>query len=185
MNGDGHEDAIVKLMANEGNGYQDSTTAWVWDPDSARPKQVIPAISLDERCGNVTRSVKFSKTNTFTVTRLMRVDENCATRPTKVAKLTIKVKGGFAWQTAPTVTALGCPHVGGRGLNFPGSDFGKNGPRAWPDPAAPVMITGKNIVAMDYDDSREGVPSGWNRVLFIRSDRDKAEVPPCGYFRAP
>ncbi|PRY50932.1 hypothetical protein BCF74_13713 [Knoellia remsis] len=185
IDGDGDEDALVTLVAEEGNGYQETRSAWLWDASSDKPRQVVPGLTLDERCGNVTEEVRLTKPNTFSVTRLVRGEEICAEKPTAQTTSTIRVRDEFAWQIAPTVTALMCPYREGRGLGFPGSDFGDDGPRAWADDDAPVMLTGKDIQAMDLDDSREGVPRGWNRILFIRSDSDKSDTsPPCGYFPA-
>lgn len=185
VNGDGHEDVILSLMAEEGNGYEDSRSVWLWDPETEQPRQVLPALSMDQRCGDITKSLRLTSPNRFTVSRLVRTDEACAVTPTRQETSTLRLQGQFAWQTTPSITALHCPYILGRGLNFPGSDFGEDGPRAWPDRAAPVIIRGKDMQAMDVDDGRDLVPSGWNRILYIQSDKDKGNVPPCGYFPAP
>lgn len=185
VDGDGHLDVALHLTQEEGNGVRRSLYVWLWDPQTSDARQVLPAITSDLRCGDVTKDWSLAEPGTIVVERLVREGEACGAEPTNEATAVVSVQDGYAWQTQPRISALQCPYVGGQGLNFPGSDLGKEGPRAWPSEDAPVLLTGDEIQALDITPEGQSIVDGWNQLMFVRDDSDKGGVPPCGYYPVP
>lgn len=184
VDGDGDRDALVPLMREQGNGYRDGIYVWLWDEQAGTATQVLPAVAESARCGDTVDAVKVTGPGEVTVTSRIRTSESgpCAETPTTKLTQVITVKDGFAWQVEPSISSLWCYRQIGRGLNFPGSDLGDDGFRAFPDPEAPIMVRGDTVQSFDTDNYQDDVPKGWTRVLFVTGDSDKGERTPCGYF---
>ena len=185
VDGDGHDDALITLTFDEGNGTERSLYVWLWDPAAQDARQVLPALATDLRCGDVTEEISVVEPGVVGISRLVREGEACSQTPTSSEQVTVAVDGRYAWQTSPTISALQCPYVEGQGLNSPGSDLGDDGPRPWPADDAPVMLTGGDIQALDITPDGQSIVDGWNQLMYVQDSSDKGGVPPCGYLPVP
>lgn len=181
IDGDGHADAIVRVRQGAGNGFLDSRSVWLWDPGAEEAKQVLPALTLEARCDDMTTDIEAVGAGKLVVTRKMREGEACAVTPTKTAKFTMEIEDGFAWQTDPFVSALRCPASPGRELHFRGPDLGNHGLKPWPDESAPDMVTAEDVAAFDTNDETQGLPAGWTQQSFISKTNSADGESQCGY----
>jgi hypothetical protein len=185
VDGDGVDDALVSILAEEGNGFTESTYLWVWNAKIGAPKQVRQPVENDMRCGDVTQSITAAR-HRITVRYLNRMTFTgpCSEQPTKRSTKKITLKDGFLYETAPQVSAL-TPCGEGTGTEgFTPAEFTAGNVLAAPDTRAPVVATDKTVKLYDEATDQSGVPDGWFKVMYVPAHGAYDYLdPPCGFVK--
>lgn len=185
VDGDGISDALVSILAEEGNGFTESTYLWLWNPKTNAAKQVRQPVENDMRCGDVTQSITATR-HRITVRYLNRITFTgpCSEQPTKRSTKRITLKDGFLYETSPRVSAL-TPCGEGTGTEgFTPAEFTAGDVLAAPDSRAPVVATDKTVKLYDEATDQSGVPDGWFKVMYVPAHGAYDYLnPPCGFVK--
>ncbi len=189
VDGDGAEDALVRIFAEQGNGWADYTYVYLWDEETAGPRQVLPAITDDARCGNVTTEI-VPEDGVITVDYLDRSVnfEACAEQPSVEATRTVKVVDGYAFEIEPHLSALlYCGAIGAEPAPPENTGLPDGSIRAYPDDAAMALIDLDETYRLSMPE--EGMRTdpahpGWTIIQFILPGQDTSAFErQCGWLR--
>lgn len=185
VDGDGDQDALVTLFAEEGNGYSEFTYVWLWDEPRAKAVQVRQPVTDDARCGNVTTDIAVG-VRVLTVSFLDRRASSgpCASKPDTSSTKKLELKGGFLYQVKPQRTAITSCGPAPSADAYGPEELDGSKVLAAPDTDAPVIATAKTIAWWDAATDQSGVPKGWFKAMFVPTkgtydDQD----PPCGFVK--
>ncbi len=166
LNGDGAEDAVVRLRGSEGNGWWDYAYAWLWDPAKKTAVQLQVPVIDDVRCGNQT-TVAGIGGGLIKITKKVRATEACAQTPQHVASMSIQLQGGV-WPVLVSPTKASVDSCQKPASDFaPASDvLPKNVYLAKSTKAPSIPSSGLGTVSIGGNDSGPVTVEGFDQVLF-------------------
>lgn len=189
VDGDGDEDALVRIFAEQGNGWSAYTYALLWDEATGAPHQVLPAITDDARCGNATTAI-VPEDGTLTVHYLDRTvnSEACAEQPRAEASRTVKITDGYAFEIDPHLSALHhCGAIGAEPAPPEETGLPDGSIRAYPAEDAMALIDLDEALALSMPEQgmrTDPAHPGWTVIQFILPEQDSgAFEKQCGWLK--